>query len=96
MGNLIFGVFALLMGLLTIYLRVFKNSKGLGKLETMKETWSCHTHNFIYRCAYCSRYRYDSEIFTCGKSAVALLWSKDSEGNAYGRIRTSSLTGFLR
>lgn len=39
MGNLIFGVFALLMGLLTIYLRVFKNSKGLGKLETMKEAY---------------------------------------------------------
>ena len=39
MGNLIFGVFALLMGLLTIYLRVFKNSKGLGKLGTMKEAY---------------------------------------------------------
>lgn len=39
MGNLIFGVLALLMGLLTIYLRVFKNSKGLGKLETMKEAY---------------------------------------------------------
>ncbi|MBO5815712.1 MAG: hypothetical protein J6R30_06325 [Bacteroidales bacterium] len=39
MGNLIFGILALLMGLLTIYLRVFKNSKGLGKLETMKEAY---------------------------------------------------------
>ena len=29
----------LLLGLITIYLRIFKNSKGLGKLETMKETY---------------------------------------------------------
>lgn len=39
MGNLIFGIVFILLGLITIYLRVFKNSKGLGKLETMKETY---------------------------------------------------------
>lgn len=39
MGDLIFGVLFLLLGLITIYLRIFKNSKGLGKLETMKETY---------------------------------------------------------
>ncbi len=39
METLIFGIIALLFGLLTIYLRIFKNSKGLGKLETMKETY---------------------------------------------------------
>lgn len=39
METLIFGISALLFGLLTIYLRVFKNSKGLGKLETMKEAY---------------------------------------------------------
>ena len=39
METLIFGIIALLFGLLTIYLRVFKNSKGLGKLEAMKETY---------------------------------------------------------
>lgn len=39
MENLIFGILFLLLGLITIYLRVFKNSKGLGKLETMKEAY---------------------------------------------------------
>lgn len=39
METLIFGIIALLFGLLTIYLRIFKNSKGLGKLEAMKETY---------------------------------------------------------
>ncbi len=39
METLIFGIIALLFGLLTIYLRIFKNSKGLGKLESMKETY---------------------------------------------------------
>ena len=39
MGNLIFGILFLLLGLITIYLRVFKNSKGLGKLQTMKEAY---------------------------------------------------------
>ena len=39
MGNLIFGILFLLLVLITIYLRVFKNSKGLGKLETMKEAY---------------------------------------------------------
>ena len=39
MGDLIFGVLFLLLGLITIYLRVFMNSKGLGKLEAMKETY---------------------------------------------------------
>ena len=39
METLIFGIFALLFGLLTIYLRVFRNSKGLSKLEAMKDTY---------------------------------------------------------
>jgi hypothetical protein len=39
MGDLIFGIVFILLGLITIYLRVFKKSKGLGKLETMKETY---------------------------------------------------------
>lgn len=39
METLIFGIISLLFGLLTIYLRIFKNSKGLGKLEAMKETY---------------------------------------------------------
>ena len=39
MENLIFGILALVFGLITIYLRVFKNSKGLGKLEAMKDAY---------------------------------------------------------
>lgn len=39
METLIFGIIAFLFGLLTIYLRIFKNSKGLGKLEAMKEIY---------------------------------------------------------
>lgn len=38
MTSLIFGIFALLYGLFTLYLRLFKDSKGLGKIETMKKT----------------------------------------------------------
>lgn len=37
MVTLIVGILALLFGLFTLYLRLFKNSKGLGKLEKMKE-----------------------------------------------------------
>lgn len=36
MGNLIIGIICLLYGLITLYLRIFKESKGLGKLENMK------------------------------------------------------------
>lgn len=36
MGNLIIGIICLLYGLFTLYLRIFKESKGLGKLENMK------------------------------------------------------------
>lgn len=36
MGNLIIGIIGLLYGLFTLYLRIFKESKGLGKLENMK------------------------------------------------------------
>ena len=36
-GNTYCWHFALLFGLFTLYLRLFKNSKGLGKLEKMKE-----------------------------------------------------------
>ena len=39
MPTLIISIFALLFGLYTIYLRLFKNSKGLGKLDAMKKAY---------------------------------------------------------
>lgn len=39
MFTLIFGILLLVFGLFTIYLRVFKESKGLGKLDRMKQVY---------------------------------------------------------
>ena len=39
MASLVFGIFALLFGLYTIYLRITKDSQGLEKLDTMKKTY---------------------------------------------------------
>ena len=39
MASLIFGIFALLFGFYTIYLRIFKDSRGLEKLDSMKKTY---------------------------------------------------------
>ena len=39
MVTVILGVFALAYGLFTLYLRIFKQSKGLGKLDRMKDVY---------------------------------------------------------
>lgn len=39
MFTIILGILALAYGLFTIYLRIFKQSKGLGKLDRMKEVY---------------------------------------------------------
>lgn len=39
MLSLILGIFFLSLGLFTIYLRVFKNNKWLGKIERMREVY---------------------------------------------------------
>lgn len=39
MFNVILGILALAYGLSTLYLRIFKQSKGLGKLDRMKEAY---------------------------------------------------------
>lgn len=52
MATLIFCSFALLYGLFTLYLRLFKKSKGLGKLDVMKDRYGEKTgtimHIFFY------------------------------------------------
>ena len=39
MVTVILGILALAYGLFTLYLRIFKQSKGLGKLDRMKEVY---------------------------------------------------------
>ena len=39
MVTVILGILALTYGLFTLYLRIFKQSKGLGKLDRMKEVY---------------------------------------------------------
>ena len=48
MVTLIVGILALLFGLFTLYLRLFKNSKGLGKLEKMKEFYGEKNGTIVY------------------------------------------------
>ncbi len=52
MYSLIFGIFALGFGLFTIYLRLFKDSAGLGKLATMKETYGKKVGTIVHVIAY--------------------------------------------
>ncbi len=52
MGTLFFGIFALLFGLFTIYLRLFKASEGLGKLDKMKKTYGEKAGTIIHIFSY--------------------------------------------
>lgn len=52
MGNLIIGIAALLYGLFTLYLRIFKESKGLGKLENMKTMLGDKLGTFLHVFSY--------------------------------------------
>ena len=52
MFTLIFGIFALLFGLFTIYLRLFKDSKGLGKLDRMKKAYGEKAGTIIHIVSY--------------------------------------------
>lgn len=51
-ANLLFGIFALCIGLISIYFRVFKNSKGFGKLDAMKERFGDRAGTVIHVLAY--------------------------------------------
>lgn len=52
MGNLIIGIAALLYGLFTLYLRIFKESKGLGKLENMMTMLGDKLGTFLHVFSY--------------------------------------------
>ena len=52
MGNLIIGIIGLLYGLFTLYLRIFKESKGLGKLENMKMMLGDKLGTFLHVFSY--------------------------------------------
>ena len=53
MVTLIVGILALLFGLFTLYLRLFKNSKGLGKLEKMKEFYGEKNGTIVHVGLFC-------------------------------------------
>lgn len=52
MLSLIFSIFILALGLFTIYLRIFKDNKGLGKIEKMKEVYGENLGPFIHIVSY--------------------------------------------
>ena len=52
MLSLIFSIFILALGLFTIYLRIFKNNKGLGKIEKMKEIYGETFGTFLHIVSY--------------------------------------------
>lgn len=52
MLTLIIGILALLFGLFTIYLRLFKDSKGLGKLDRMKKVYGDRAGTIIHVVSY--------------------------------------------
>ena len=52
MFTLIISIFFLAFGLLTIYLRLFKNNKGLGKIERMKEAYGETFGTFLHVISY--------------------------------------------
>lgn len=52
MGSLIFGIFALLYGLSTIYLRLFGDSKGFKKMDKMKRIYGDKAGAVIHILSY--------------------------------------------
>lgn len=52
MFNLIFGILFLVLGLITLYLRIFKNSKGMKKLDKMKSFYGEKAGTIIHIISY--------------------------------------------
>lgn len=52
MLSLILSIFFLVLGLFTIYLRVFKNNKWLGKIERMKEAYGKTAGTILHIISY--------------------------------------------
>lgn len=52
MALLLIGILVLLYGLSTIYLRIFKDSKGLGKLDAMKKAYGEKVGTIIHIISY--------------------------------------------
>ena len=52
MFTLIIGILALLFGLFTIYLRLFKDDSGLGKLDSMKKVYGDKAGTIIHVISY--------------------------------------------
>ena len=52
MFTLIIGILALLFGLFTFYLRLFKDAKGLGKLDSMKKVYGDKAGTIIHVISY--------------------------------------------
>ena len=52
MFNLIFGILFLVLGLITLYRRIFKNSKGMKKLDKMKSFYGEKAGTIIHIISY--------------------------------------------
>ena len=52
MLSLIFSILILALGLFTIYLRVFKNNKGLSKIEKMKQVYGERFGTYLHIISY--------------------------------------------
>ena len=52
MFNLIFGILFLVLGLITLFLRLFKSSKGMKKLDKFKEFYGEKAGTIIHIISY--------------------------------------------